>query len=194
MFIVGLGNPGGEYTESRHNAGRMVVDSFRKSFDFSEWTESKKHQGLIAEGKVGKKKVILLLPGTFMNRSGGSVKTLVTSKKKAEDLVVVYDEIDMALGAMKIVFNRGSGGHKGIESIARSLGTKEFTRLRMGISPSTPGGKIKKPQGDKKVVDFVIGNFSKKEKEVFKKVQKKAVEALCAIIEQGRAAAMNKYN
>ena len=150
--------------------------------------------GLVSDGKVGKKKVTLLMPETFMNKSGNSVKKLVTSKKKAQDLVVVYDEIDMALGTMKIVFNRGSGGHKGVESVMRSLGTKEFSRLRLGISPSTPTGKLKKPKGEDKVVDFVLGKFNKKEEEKLKKIQNRAVEALESAVVEGRVNAMNQFN
>ena len=109
MYIVGLGNPGKEYEKSRHNVGRMVVEAFCKKNDFSEWQENKKMLGLVSVGKIGKTKVEVLLPETFMNKSGTSVKKLVTSKKKAQDLVVVYDDMDMALGKMKVVFNRGSG-------------------------------------------------------------------------------------
>jgi len=194
MYIVGLGNPGEEYKESRHNVGRIILEKFRKKFNFSDWEFDKKAQALVSEGKVGKTKTELILPETYMNRSGGSVKKFVTSKKKAQDLVVVYDEIDLPLGITKIVFNRGSGGHKGIESVMRSLGTKEFTRLRVGISPSTPSGKIKKPKGDQKVVDFVLGKFSKKEQETLKKVEKKMVEALETLVTEGRATAMNRFN
>ena len=194
MYIVGLGNPGEEYKESRHNVGRIILEKFRKKFDFSDWEFDKKSQSLVSEGKVGKTEAKLILPETYMNRSGGSVKKFVTSKKKVQDLVVVYDEIDLPLGITKIVFNRGSGGHKGIESVMRSLGTKEFTRLRVGISPSTPSGKIKKPKGEQKVVDFVLGKFSKREQETLKKIQKKMVEALEALVTEGRATAMNRFN
>jgi len=194
MFIVGLGNPGEEYESSRHNVGRMILEKFRKKYDFSDWEFEKKMNGLVSTGKIGKKKATLLLPETFMNKSGVSVKKLVTSKKKAQDLVVVYDEIDMTLGTMKIVFNRGSGGHKGVESVARSLGTKEFSRMRIGISPSTPTGKIRKPKGEDKVVDFVLGKFNKKEEEKLKKVKKKAVEALEDFVVNGRVHAMNHFN
>ena len=194
MYIVGLGNPGEEYKESRHNVGRIILEKFRKKFGFSDWEFDKKSQALTSEGKVGKTKTKLILPDTYMNKSGGSVKKFVTSKKKAQDLIVVYDEIDLPLGTTKIVFNRGSGGHKGIESVIRSLGTKEFTRLRVGISPSTPSGKIKKPKGEQKVIDFVLGKFSKKELETLKKVEKKVVEALECVVTEGRAVTMNKFN
>ena len=194
MYIVGLGNPGEEYKGSRHNVGRIILEKFGKKFDFSDWEFDKKSQALVSEGKVGKTKTKLILPETFMNKSGVSVKKFVTSKKKAQDLVVVYDEIDLPLGTTKIVFNRGSCGHKGIESVIRTLGTKEFARLRVGISPSTPSGKIKKPNGEQKVVDFVLGKFSKRELETLKKVEKKMVEALECIVTEGRAVTMNKFN
>jgi len=194
MYIVGLGNPGAEYTESRHNVGRAILEKFRKKNNFSDWQDSKKMNGLISEGKIGKNHVTLMLPELYMNKSGSSVKKLVTNKKKAQSLIVVYDEIDMGLGTMKIVFNRGSGGHKGIESVVKSIGTPEFARLRVGISPRTLSGKIKKPKGDKKIIDFVLGKFTKKELEILKKIEKKAIEALETFIEEGRMVTMNRFN
>ncbi|MFC1733967.1 aminoacyl-tRNA hydrolase, partial [candidate division KSB1 bacterium] len=149
--IVGLGNPGEEYKTTRHNAGRILLERFRKKNDFPEWTEEKKHgkkvEFLISKGKVGKHAVTLILPELFMNKSGASIKSLVassagggTSKKKAEQLVVVYDDVDLGFSDHKISFGRGSGGHNGIESIIKSIKTKDFVRVRVGISPTTPGG------------------------------------------------------
>lgn len=192
--IVGLGNPGVEYENSRHNTGRMLVEYFAKKQGFEAWNEDKKHKTLVSEGKVGKEKTILLLPETFMNKSGLSVKSFITSKKKAEQLVVIYDDLDLPLCKLKISFGRGSGGHKGIESVVRSIKTKDFIRIRVGITPTTPNGKLKKPKGDKKVHDFIIGVFKKAELEALKKVSKKVNFALETIILEGRQKAMNEFN
>lgn len=134
FLIVGLGNPGEEYKNTRHSVGRILLEHFRKSVDFPDWQENKYAQALCASGKIEKEKVDLILPETFMNKSGKSVSFLSTKNKiKPENIIVVYDDLDLPLGKFKISFNRGSGGHKGIESVARSLKTKEFARLRVGI-------------------------------------------------------------
>jgi len=166
------------------------VENFAKKSDFPAWNTDKKLSALVTESKVSK----LILPQTFMNKSGNSLKLLITSKKKAENLIVIYDDLDMPLGKLKISFGRGSGGHKGVESIVRAIKTKDFIRIRVGIAPATPSGKIKKPKGEKKIVDFILGNFSKKETETLKKVSGKVSEALEVIIKEGRAKAMNKFN
>jgi len=192
--IVGLGNPGEKYGQTRHNIGRVMVDSFAQKQNFSQWDTDKKSKSLISEGVVQKENVILLLPEAYMNKSGLSVKPFITSKKKAEQLIVVYDDLDLPLGAFKISFGRGSGGHRGLESIIRSVKTKDFIRVRIGITQATPGGKLKKPKGDKKVLDFILGDFKKGEQDGLKKVSKKVIAALEVIVKEGRQRAMNEYN
>ncbi|MCK4386745.1 MAG: aminoacyl-tRNA hydrolase [Candidatus Pacebacteria bacterium] len=192
--IVGLGNPGEEYAQTRHNTGRIVLDYFRKKYDFSEWEENKKLRALASEGKIGKTKTILLEPETFMNKSGLSVKPLITSKKKAEKLAVIYDDLDLPLGTFKISFNKGTGGHKGLESVAKNIKTKEFIRVRVGISQATPKGKLKKPRGEQKILDYLMADFSKKDLEFLKKIKPKIAQALKVIILEGRQRAMNMFN
>jgi len=137
-------------------------------------------------GKIEKNKALLLKPETFMNKSGEAVKSLITSKKKAETLVVIHDDLDLPLGKIKISFNKSSGGHKGVESIMKAVKTEAFIRLRLGISAETASGKIKKPQGEEKVIDTILGDFKKTETDELKKVIKKAVVALELIIVEGR--------
>ncbi len=192
--IAGLGNPGEEYKNTRHNAGRIVLEHLRKSRDFSDWKEERKWKALISAGKIGKSKVVLLEPDNFMNNSGKSIAPIVTSTKKAEKLVVVYDDIDLPLGVIKISYNRGSGGHRGVESIIKSVKTKAFVRLRVGVAQTTPTGKIKKPRGEQKVLDFLMGEFKPKELDVLKKVSKNIADALETIILEGKEKAMNMYN
>lgn len=193
-IVVGLGNPGKEYLETRHNTGRIVLNSFQKKYDFSEWKEDKKLRALVSEGVIEKEKVMLLMPETFMNKSGESLRSLVKNKKTAENLIVVYDDLDIPLGNIKIVFNRSSGGHKGIESIIKNIKTEAFMRVRIGISPSNIKGVAKKPKGEKNIVDFIIGKFKKNEKEILLKVLKNACEAIETIIKDGREKAMGKFN
>ncbi|MFA5841991.1 MAG: aminoacyl-tRNA hydrolase [Candidatus Paceibacterota bacterium] len=193
-IIVGLGNPGEEYENTRHNTGRIILEIFRRKNDFSDWVADKKSKALISEDKIGKEKVILMEPETFMNNSGKSAGSVVKTKKSAEHLVVVHDDLDIPLGSIKISFNRGSGGHNGVESIKKAVKTEAFIRLRIGISSSTPSGKIKKPKGDKAVQDFILGKFKPKEMEILKKTGKRASEALAMIVAEGREKAMGAFN
>jgi len=193
-IIVGLGNPGEEYGNSRHNLGRIVLEYFRKKYNLSEWEGSKKNRGLVSDGKIGKIKITLLEPETFMNKSGLSVRSLVTSKKGAEKLIVIYDDLDLSIGEIKISFNKGTGGHRGLESIAKSIKTKEFVRVRVGISQATPTGKLKKPNGEQKILDYLMSDFSKKDLEILKKLKPKIAQVLETIILEGRQKAMNLFN
>lgn len=193
-IIVGLGNPGEEYVNTRHNAGRMVVEAFRKKNDFPEWENDKSLKALISKASWGKDKVILIQPDNFMNVSGKSVAPLVKNSKDAERTIVVYDDLDLPLGGMKISFNRSSGGHKGVESIIKALKTRAFARLRIGVCPTTPSGKLKKPKGEDVLLDFIIGPFKKAEAEEMKKVIKKGSEALTLILDEGRDIATGKVN
>lgn len=175
-IIVGLGNPGEEYATTRHNTGRMLVDWF------AEKTEVKKTAFKI------------LVPDTYMNLTGKAVAKLVKSKKAAEKLIVVHDDLDLPLGTIKVSWNRGPGGHNGVLSIIKAVKTEEFTRVRVGISPATPGGKLKKPTGAAAVEKFILGEFSKKEIEALKKISKKVTEALEIILKEGPVRAMNVCN
>lgn len=194
FYIIGLGNPGDEYKGTRHNIGREIVEKFSNKFDFSDFDFDKKHNALISEGKIKKEGVFVVLPETFMNKSGNALKKIITSSKKAKTLVVVHDDLDMPVGKTKIVFGKGDGGHKGVVSIARAIKTKEFIRIKIGISGATPGGKIKKPKGEEKVVKHVLGKFSPKEQKEITKVQKKIVDALEDIILNDYLHAMNNFN
>ncbi len=185
-IIIGLGNPGEEYDGTRHNVGRMVLDAFVKVNKLKDWQIDKKLKALKTEIKIGKNKALILKPETFMNKSGETVKSIITSKKKAETLIVIHDDLDLPLGKVKISFNKSSGGHKGVESIIRAIKTEAFIRLRLGISAETACGKIKKPQGEEKVIDAILGEFKKTEADELKKVIKKSVQSLELIIKEGQ--------
>jgi peptidyl-tRNA hydrolase, PTH1 family len=177
-LVVGLGNPGEKYENTRHNTGRMLVDLIEKNLE-----------------KAGsKQKIKFIKPDTFMNNSGKAVASLVKTKKDLAELVVVYDDLDLPIGTMKISYNRSAGGHRGLASIIKTLKSEEFLRIRIGIAPATPSGKIKKPQGEKKVIDFILGEFKKPELEALKKISKKAAEAVETIFSHSKEKAMSLYN
>src|SRR5258708_2212576 len=115
--IIGLGNPGGEYAKTRHNAGRMAVELFAKKEGFPDFTLRKAAKSLVSEGTIDGEKVTLVLPEVSMNLSGKIIPSFVKSKPAAKKLLILRDELDMPLGAMKMTFGRGSGGHKGAESV-----------------------------------------------------------------------------
>ena len=120
----------------------------RPKFDLDiEWKADKKLFAQVAKIKIGKIPITLVLPETFMNNSGKSVKSLVTSVKQAEKMIVIYDDLDLPFGSSKISFNKSSGGHKGLESIIKTVKTEKFARIRIGISPTSPSSKMRKPQG-----------------------------------------------
>ncbi len=185
---------------SRHNTGRIVVGAFlkyaAKKGEVSEPEFSKKLKALAGGGELNGEKFQIILPETFMNKSGLSLKPIITSKKKAEKLIVIHDDVDLPLGKYKVSFGKGSAGHKGVESIIRNIKTKDFIRIRVGVSPATSprragqAGKIKKPKGEK-MLDFIIGNFRPKEAEILKKTSKKITSLLEAILEFGLDKAMS---
>jgi peptidyl-tRNA hydrolase, PTH1 family len=181
-IIAGLGNPGDEYMGTRHNVGRDFVLAF--------------------EDKLPKN-AKLVTPDVYMNNSGAAIKKELFSKstqgrsavggKAAERLVVLHDELDLPLGRVKISFGSSAGGHKGVASVQKALKTNNFVRVRIGISPSTPSGKLKRPDGEK-IIDFVLGKFKPTEKDKLKKVKKTVQEALELIVEKGKDAAMGEIN
>jgi peptidyl-tRNA hydrolase, PTH1 family len=193
FYIVGIGNPGEEYAETRHNIGMMALERFIKDNDLGDPITTKKIPALISEGSIKKEKFTLIFPQTFVNKSGSAVSSLITSAKKAEQLIVVHDDLDLPLGKIKIIFNRGSGGHKGVESIVRALKTEAFVRIRVGICPTTPTGKLKKPD-HKKMLDFIVGEFKPNEMVIVKKTIKTVSEAIKRLIEEDRSIAMNEFN
>lgn len=189
-IIVGLGNPGQEYENTRHNTGRIVLMSLTDD----EFSFNKKINALVSEIKIGKDKVKLIAPETFMNNSGKSLLSLVKSVKAAEKLVVIYDDFNLPLGKIRISFNRSSGGHNGVESIIKSVKTEAFVRIRIGVAPETKEGVAKVPHGDEKIERFILGKFKDDEMKVIKKISKTVAEALEVLVKEGRDKAMSLYN
>jgi len=174
-LVVGLGNPGKEYENTRHNTGYIVL-------------------GMVEKNLSIKDKIKFIYPDKLMNNSGKFVAPLIKSKKDLKDLVVIYDDIDLPMGKMKISFNRSSGGHNGLGSIIKALKSEKFLRIRIGISPETPGGKLRKPKGEKAVLNFLLGEYKKSELDTLKKLSKKVTEAVEMIFTEGKEKAMSLYN
>lgn len=166
ILIAGLGNPGKKYEKTRHNIGTRVVDELES---------------------LNLKNVILSEPTTFMNESGKAIKKILKNHNlKTTDLVVIHDDIDLPIGKIRIVKNRGSAGHKGVESVIKELGTKSFIRFRMGILPAT--GKPKNPE------NFVLQKFNKEEEKIIGEVVKKTAAAVEMVLKDGLEKAMNEFN
>ena len=183
ILIVGLGNPGKEYQKTPHNAGFMALDEFAKVNGFPPFKLSKKHSSLISKRILGLTNVVLAKPQTFMNNSGKAVQSLLPrlglgaprpSLGNAPKLVIVHDDIDIPLGKVKISRGSGSAGHKGVNSIIQSLGTKDFIRIRIGIQPAKG-----KPEN---VETFVLKNFTKQEFSQLQEVFKSTTRALQTIL------------
>lgn len=194
MLIVGLGNPGKEYENTRHNAGRIILEKIAKANDFSDWKDDMKLKSFRSKGEILDEKVEFLLPNTFMNNSGNAVCQIIDDKKKLKNLVVVYDDMDLPVGSLKISFDRSSGGHNGLESIIKRVKSKEFVRIRIGVSPTTPTGKMKKPKGEEAVLKFLLGTFKEDELKIIKNMSKKVTEIIIMVSAEGKDKAMTLFN
>ncbi len=187
ILIVGLGNPGIKYKRTRHNIGFRVLDKFQKENDFPDFKSSKKFSALTSKKNIGKERIILSKSETFMNSSGQTVKKLTTYYSiPFINLIIVHDDIDLLLDKMRISKNRGSAGHKGVESIIKELGSKNFARLRIGIRNQK--SKVKNSE------KFVLKNFTKKEEKIVEKIIKESCSALKMILSKGLEKAMNEFN
>lgn len=159
MLIIGLGNPGIKYRNTRHNAGFIVLDYFIEKNKINKLSVSIKNNCMISEDCFNGKKIVLMKPLTFMNLSGVSAKKIVKKmNEKIEDLVLIHDDIDIPVGKIRVSKNRGAAGHKGVLSVMNELKTKDFARIRVGVLPE------QKPTD---VRDFVVKSFSTKEKKLF---------------------------
>ena len=189
-IIIGLGNPGTEYENTRHNIGFAVLDGFGEKYKIvgkqrdklSSWCG----KGTVKINEI-EYKLILAWPTTFMNDSGiAAQKLLKWYKLKVNDLIIVHDDVSLNLGKIRISFNSSSGGHHGVESIIQTLGgNQEFTRLRVGIGPD--------PGGDKRA-DYVLKKIAQDEEKIVKKVINVSIEALETVITKDVGEAMNKFN
>lgn len=184
FLVAGLGNPGPEYENTRHNIGFGVLDRLAERFN-TEITKSG-YSSLYAEVTYSENKIFLLKPQTFMNNSGRAVSEIKKFFKiPTKNLIIIYDELDLPLGSFKIKSGGGAAGHNGIRSILNSLGDDKFTRIRFGIG---------KPSSREKTVSHVLSRFSKDENHIVDDMIDKAGEAVMEIIDNGVNSAMNKFN
>jgi PTH1 family peptidyl-tRNA hydrolase len=182
-LIVGLGNPGRKYANNRHNVGFQCLDRLAEAWGLS--FSRRKHKALLAQGETAGLKVILAKPQTFMNLSGEAVERLARFYKvPPKDILVIYDDLDLPVGKIRLRPEGGSGGHKGMKSIIEHLGTNGFCRLRVGIG--------RPPHGDP--VDYVLGDFAPDERIAIDEARERAVSAVELWLAEGIVVAMNKYN
>jgi len=178
-IIIGLGNPGKKFEKTRHNVGFMAIDEFAKENNFPGFKLQKKTDSLISESE----NIILAKPQTFMNDSGKAVKKIINNAQ-TENLIIIHDDIDLLAGKIKIVKERGSAGHKGVESIIKNIGNENLTRIRIGIGPKK----------ETKANKIVLKNFSAEEQKKIGEAIKTATLAVKIIIGEGIERAMNKLN
>ena len=192
ILIIGLGNPGQKFQRTRHNVGFRVLDLFQKENNFPDFSLSKKFNSLISKEVLEQKKIILAKPQTFMNDSGKAVKKLISNFQfPISNLFVVHDDIDLSLGKIKIVKNRSSAGHKGVQSVINEIGTKNFIRFRIGIKPIS---NIQYLKSNIQVDKFVLQKFTKDEEKIINEIIKKTVEAIEAVIIKGLEKSMGEFN
>jgi len=186
QLIVGLGNPGSKYENTRHNAGFLVVDRLAKLWQIN-LSETKKFQGFFGEGISPTGKIRLLKPTTYMNNSGQSIRAVVDWYKiPPEAVLVIYDEMDLPLGRLRIRLSGSAGGHNGVKSAIAHLGTQQFPRMRIGI------GSAK--SNEKDAVSHVLGSFAPSEKRAIDEVLDLTVNAIELSLKQGVEKAMSLYN
>jgi PTH1 family peptidyl-tRNA hydrolase len=184
-LVVGLGNPGTEYVDHRHNVGFRVVDALARAHGLS-FARRKEAQAQVAEGMVGVRPVLLAKPRTFMNLSGRAVGRLRRAYEiPAERILVVYDDLDLPLGRLRMRPEGGSGGHQGMRSIIDSLGTQAFPRLRVGID---------RPPGGMDPAEYVLQPFAEEEIALLSQCLKQAVAAVECWLAEGIVAAMDRFN
>lgn len=184
FLLVGLGNPGREYRETRHNVGFMAVDRLCASFGIK--LSRLQSKALTGSGQWAGHKIVLAKPQTFMNLSGQAVSSLLRFYKvPLPQLLVMHDDIDLPVGTLRIRPDGGSAGQRGLASIIQQLGTQEFPRLRIGVG---------RPPGQKEAADYVLKGFTSSDQELITIVLDRAVDAARIFIEHGLEMAMNQYN
>lgn len=183
-LIVGLGNPGREYELTRHNIGFMAIDELSRRWNIP--LNEQKFKGLFGAGFVNGEKVILLKPLTYMNLSGESIRPLMDYYKiDIEDFIVMYDDLDMPVGKLRLRMKGSAGGHNGVKSTIAHLGTQEFQRIRMGID---------RPKNGMKVVDYVLGRFTADEMPEVKQAIEKSADACEGWLKMPFLQVMNTFN
>ncbi|MFC2066391.1 aminoacyl-tRNA hydrolase [Chloroflexota bacterium] len=191
-LIVGLGNPGRIYAHNRHNIGFICLNHFAKTQGIR--FDKKQGQARVGTGAIAGDKTILARPQTGMNLSGQSVSRLVKKFNiDRDDILIIHDDLDLPLGKIRIRHSSSPGGHKGVDSIITHLGSRDFSRIRVGIGrPTTIEDSIRDKEAA--VVNYVLSGFAPGEEEIIARVIPEVSEAILCILNEGLTAAMNKYN
>jgi peptidyl-tRNA hydrolase, PTH1 family len=189
-LIIGLGNPGREYSHNRHNIGFLCINQLAR--EHSIQVKKNKCQSQVGSGRIGDEEVLLVKPKTYMNRSGDAVSKLLKEyRAKPQDIIVICDDLNLPLGKLRIRENGSAGGHNGLKSIIASIGSEDFPRMRIGIGqPSTE----QKSHRDDAVIDHVLGDFMPDEQAAIKMAITRTAEAVECILSEGITSAMNKFN
>jgi PTH1 family peptidyl-tRNA hydrolase len=191
-LIVGLGNPGFLYARNRHNIGFMCVTYLAKKFRIQ--FDRKQGHARTGIGNIGRNKVVVARPQTYMNASGESVKALLDRLNLTPaDLIVIHDDLDLPAGKIRLRLGGGSGGHKGIESIISHTGVPDFYRVRVGIGRPEEN-KSNSPPKEEAVISYVLSDFTAEERKTIESVIPVVSEAVAYLLAEGITAAMNKYN
>jgi len=195
-LIVGLGNPGHQYLNTRHNLGYNALNYFQDTQrDFSPWQAFEKFKALISQGQINNEKIILAKPQTYMNSSGQSIKSLADFYKiESTDIWILHDDLDLPLGILRIVQNGSAAGHNGVASIIEKLGTKNFIRFRLGISPLNKNIISVLAKKFLPTKNFVLQKFTTAEKETVQEINEKTSEALSLALDKNIQAAQTKFN
>jgi peptidyl-tRNA hydrolase, PTH1 family len=189
-LIVGLGNPGYLYARHRHNIGFMCVSQLGKTYSIP--FDRKQGAARTGLGALGGYKVVLARPQTYMNASGESVNALMKKFNiPADDLIVIYDDLDLPVGKIRLRLGGSAGGHKGIDSIISRIGTRDFYRVRVGIGRPDSDNDTAKEEA---VISYVLSDFPTEEKEAIDKAITQSCEAVVTLLKAGITEAMNKYN
>lgn len=186
MYIIaGLGNPDRQYEGTRHNVGFEVIDALADKYNIS--VDTKKHRALIGKGTINGQKVILAKPMTYMNLSGESIISLTEYYKvdTKQELIIIYDDVSLDVGQLRIRAKGSAGGHNGIKSIIAHLGSQVFPRIKVGVGEKPPKYDL---------ADYVLGHFSKAERELMEEGYANAVHAVGMMVDGELQAAMNEYN
>lgn len=197
--VIGLGNPDQEYQDTAHNIGKQILDIYLKKNDstfFSHYSDKKRHSDIFS-GEIKNEKVELIFSNGYMNNSGDSFSGvfLKDNKDEKEKIIVIYDDINLPFGEIRISFNRGDGGHNGIKDIVNKLETKKFIRIRIGVCPLDFFGKCRKPKSGPVRNKYLTNKqLSKKYTEKYSDYAKKIEDILEEIIQNGYQSAMNKFN
>ncbi|HJQ19011.1 MAG TPA: aminoacyl-tRNA hydrolase [Gemmatimonadaceae bacterium] len=185
--IVGMGNPGPEYTRTRHNVGWWVVDHLADVWRFDGWKND--GNARVAGGTVGGQRVRLLKPLTYMNLSGAALRPYLRREgfAAAHDLMIVIDEVALPVGSYRVRARGSAGGHNGLKSIESAVGSQDYARLRVGVGPEDP-----RRRGD--LADYVLGDFGKREEKVVRELFPDLTELLETWLSEGAEIAMNRFN